>query len=174
MTESPYQSRLTDIGRAKDSNSLLGDSGLRFKYFVVGDGEGSLSLSSNRLQNEVWRGPVETIRLADAANGIVEISGHIPPDAGNFWIREMGLIDEDGDLVVITKTATTQRLDPSLLQLTEQPLIIRCKSVNPDDVQLIMDPTVIKASRAWTEERILPAYLMACVNAIEIDKIKHP
>ena len=160
MTDTRYQARLTHIGLAKDTNSLTGGNGLEFKYFVVGDGGGAYlnqeddslpDLAQNSLRNEVWRGPVEDSRLVDRDNGIVEITGHIPPEIGNFTIREMGLIDQDGDLVVVTRTAVTERLNPELLQITEQPLNIAVKSVNPRDVTLVMDPTRVKASRAYVD-----------------------
>jgi len=172
---SDYLMRLTDIGRAKDANSLLvGGSPLKFHEFAVGDGQASPNYAANSLQNEVWRGPVSQIEIADAGAGLVSVIGIIPPDEGGFYIRELGLFDDDGDMIALVKTAETERLNPEVGQVTEQLLKVQVQVVNASKVTLIMDPTIIHASREWVEQRILPAYLMACVNALEIDKIKYP
>lgn len=146
---SNYLIRLTDIGRAKDTNSLLpGNAPLDFFELAVGDGEAAPDYSANALQNEVWRGAVTGITPHPDQDGLLIITGVIPSDVGGFTIRELGFLDQDGDLIALVKTAEVERLDPAIGQLQEQHISCLTQVVNAAEVQLLIDPSIIYATKA--------------------------
>lgn len=100
-----YRTVITDKGTERIAAALLPDGEkLKITHFAVGDGNGSTptpDASQTALVHEVYRGEVSNIHIdVDDITRIV-VEGIIPANQGGFWMREIGLYDDQGELVVV-------------------------------------------------------------------------
>lgn len=102
---SSYKTIVTTKGAEYIAAALLPNGEkLKITHFAVGDGNGSTptpDANQTALVHEVYRGSVSNIYIdtEDATRIIVE--GIIPADQGGFWVREIGLYNTQGELVVV-------------------------------------------------------------------------
>lgn len=141
---------LTNIGKAKIANATILNQKVDFKTIVLGDGNGQYyepSEVQTQLRNEVWRGQVSSIRIDEHNPNWVLIESIVPPSTGGFMIREVGLLDESGDLLVISKYPETYK--PTADDGTVKDLIIQLilKVANASSITLKIDPTVVLATK---------------------------
>ncbi len=149
---------LTDVGKAKIANAVALQTTVQISEIAVGDGNGSYynpSESQTALVNEVWRGGVSRVDTdSNNANWII-VEAVIPPDQGNFYIREVGIFDSQGDLIAIGKYPETYK--PTFTSNNAgKDLVIRCilDVSNASAVELKIDPTTVIATVQSVEDRI--------------------
>ncbi|EES2447193.1 phage tail protein [Escherichia coli] len=79
---------------------------------AVGDGGGTLPTPDSkqtRLVHEVWRHTVNRVILDATHQNRIIAELVIPPETGGFWIREIGVFDEHGDLIAVGNTAESYK-----------------------------------------------------------------
>ena len=100
-----YKTVITDKGAERIAAALLpGGEKLRITHFAVGDGNGSTptpDVSQTALVHEVYRGEVSNIHIDVDDTTRIVVEGIIPASQGGFWVREIGLYDDQGELVVV-------------------------------------------------------------------------
>src|SRR5699024_3088851 len=100
-----YRTVITDKGAERIAAALLPDGEkLRITHFAVGDGNGSTptpDVSQTVLVHEVYRGEVSNIYIDVDDTTRIVVEGIIPAGQGGFWVREIGLYDDQGELVVV-------------------------------------------------------------------------
>lgn len=100
-----YKTVITDKGAERITAALLPDGEkLRITHFAVGDGNGSTptpDVSQTALVHEVYRGEVSNIHIDVDDTTRIVVEGIIPASQGGFWVREIGLYDDQGELVVV-------------------------------------------------------------------------
>lgn len=100
-----YKTVITDKGAERITAALLPDGEkLRITHFAVGDGNGSTptpDASQTVLVHEVYRGEVSNIHIDVDDTTRIVVEGIIPASQGGFWVREIGLYDDQGELVVV-------------------------------------------------------------------------
>lgn len=150
-----YYTVLTALGQPKVAASLLpGGAPLAITSLAFGDGGGAaVTPTENRasLINEVHRRPVTSVtRDPNNANWVV-VETVIPAEVGGWPIREVGLIDADGDLVGYGNFPDTYK--PVLLEGSGKELVVRIylEITSAAQVTLQIDPSVVMASRSWVE-----------------------
>ncbi|EGZ1034795.1 phage tail protein, partial [Escherichia coli] len=85
---------------------------VRLTHMAVGDGGGTLPTPDSkqtRLVHEVWRHTVSRIILDATHQNRIIAELVIPPETGGFWIREIGVFDEHGDLIAVGNTAESYK-----------------------------------------------------------------
>lgn len=101
---------LTAIGAAKLANAFATSTPLVITEFAIGDANGSAytpPIDSNdyvtqtELVNEVYRDNILQKAIDPADPTLVKIRCQIPSDEGGYTIREVGLFDDDGDMIAI-------------------------------------------------------------------------
>lgn len=153
MTQEFY-ALLTDIGAQKEAQALAGQTDFDLYEIAVGDGSGSYyepAASQTELKREVWRGLVENI---ETINNKLYCIGHIPPADGGFTIREMGIFDESGQLIVIAKVPETIKQVASSGSLKQTSLRVDLSMLNSAMATLIVDPSIIVASTEYVNNQI--------------------
>lgn len=143
MSDLKYYSVVTDIGRAQIANALLMETQIELTHMAVGDGNGSEVLpkgSETQLANEVYRGPVNY--LGKVANDPAQIIAKliILPNVGGFTVREAGLFDVDGNLIIYCSLPSMVK--PVLPEGTGMDLTVAIQALvgNAIDVVLKIDP----------------------------------
>lgn len=102
--EQKYGGIWTKKGIEKLASFINGGNPIHITESAFGDGNGTIPIpdtATTSLAHEVWRGKVTSITQKEGEHSqsvIVEVV--IPYNVGGFFIREWGLYDTDGDLVV--------------------------------------------------------------------------
>ena len=147
-----YYTLLTTIGQASIANAIALNQTVSLTHMAVGDGNGVPTVpkeSQTELVNEVYRAQINQL-TTDLDNPNYLIAEMIvPTNIGGWSVREVGLFDENENLIAIAKFPETYK--PKLEEGSGRDLVIRIilQVSNTDVVTLKVDPTVILASQAW-------------------------
>lgn len=148
-----YYTLLTDAGIAYETACKAAGIPIKLAQISVGDGNGAVynpDASAKALKREVWRGPLNAL-FQDEKNAnwlMAEVT--IPSDVGGWYVREAGLWTDTGILYAIVKYPESYK--PVLATSgSGKEFYIRSifETSNASIVTLLIDDTVVKATRAW-------------------------
>ena len=112
-TTRKFKTVITDTGAKKLAQAAAPDGKpVRLTHMAVGDGGGTLPTPDSkqtRLVHEVWRHTVNRVILDATHQNRIIAELVIPPETGRFWIREIGVFDEHGDLIAVGNTAESYK-----------------------------------------------------------------
>jgi len=157
---SQFYAILTNIGAAKQANADALGVPWTFAQMAIGDGNPNglenpphpmPTATQTALLNEWRRAPLNQLKV-DPNNAAVIIAEQIiPADVGGKWIREISLIDADGDTVAVANCPPTFK--PLLSQGSGRTQVVRLNLLvgNSSNVQLKIDPSAVVATREWVE-----------------------
>lgn len=154
MSEKFY-SLVTKIGQAQFANALALDQKVAFGTFAVGDGGGAVydpSEDQTDLKHEVWSGKITSLTIGENNPNELVVETYIPSNKGGFTIREFGIKDKDGNLLVVGKHPETYK--PIAADGTAKDITLRVILVisNASEVILKIDPSVQVATRQDLEK----------------------
>lgn len=154
---SQFMAILTNVGAAKLANANALGLPWKLTELGVGDANGTdpvPSATQTKLINERRRAPLNQL-IIDPVNPAVIIAEQvIPADVGGWWLREIGLYDEEGDLVAVSNCAPSFK--PLLDQGSGRTQIVRMNFVvsSITNVVLKIDPAIVLATRDYVERSI--------------------
>jgi len=160
MAES-YFTTLTNTGKAMFANSPVLGKSVSFSTLAVGDGNGSYTglelaamLQRTSLIHEVWRGSINHICVHETNSNWLVLEAFIPSDVGDFDIREVGILDPDGNLIAIGKYPLTYK--PKITQGASKDLYVKMILEVSDTaaVELKVDPAVVLATRQHVADEL--------------------
>lgn len=112
-TTRKFKTIITDTGAKKLAQAAAPDGNpVRLTHMAVGDGGGTLPTPDSKqthLVHEVWRHTVNRVILDATHQNRIIAELVIPPETGGFWIREIGVFDEHGDLIAVGNTAESYK-----------------------------------------------------------------
>lgn len=111
-TERTYKTLVTDIGKAKMALAALNGEKVNITEAAAGDGGGSYctpTAAQTKLVSEVWRGEIANKSINAESANMVDVKVSLPSDVGGWTVREIGLFDSAGDLIVIANTPDTEK-----------------------------------------------------------------
>ncbi|WP_288492107.1 phage tail protein [uncultured Pseudomonas sp.] len=155
-----YYAILTAIGEAKLANAAALNTTLKIAKMAVGDGGGVVptpSRSQTALVGEWYRAGLNTLAVDPSNTSQIIAELVIPEATGGNWIREMGLIDADGNLIAVANTPPSYK--PQLAEGSGRTQVLRMVLVvsSTSAVELKIDPAVILATRQYVDEAITVA-----------------
>ncbi len=147
---------LTNIGAAKLANATALGTRLEITHMAVGDGGGTLptpSPAQTQLVNEQRRAAINMLTIDPINTSQIIAEQVIPETEGGWWIREIGLLDKDGDLVAIANCAETYK--PQLQEGSGRTQTIRMILIvsSTAAVTLKIDPSVVLATRQYVDKK---------------------
>lgn len=151
---------LTAVGEAKQANADALGIPWKLTHLGVGDANGTEPIPDRlqtKLINERRRAPLNQLKI-DPANPAVLIAEQvIPEEVGGWWVREIGLYDEAGDLVAIANCAPSFK--PVLSQGSGRTQIVRMNFIvsSVGNIVLKIDPAVVLATREYVDSSIIAA-----------------
>ncbi|MCD9569431.1 phage tail protein [Pseudomonas protegens] len=159
-SNSQFFAILTAVGEAKQANATALGTPWTFKEMAIGDANGTDPIpnrTQTKLINEWRRAPVNQVRTDPANPNIIITEQVIPPDVGGRWIREIGLLDADGDLVAVANCAPSFK--PLLAQGTGKTQVIRMNFIVANTAQIVLkiDPAVVLATRQYVDDSLVAA-----------------
>lgn len=148
-----YYTLLTDAGIVYETACKAAGTPIKLSQISVGDGGGAVynpAATATALKREVWRGPLNAL-FQDEKNPswlLAEVT--IPPEVGGWYVREAGIWTDTGILYAIVKYP--ESFKPVLATSgSGKEFYIRSifETSNAELVTLLIDDTVVKATRAW-------------------------
>lgn len=151
---SQFMAILTAVGEAKQANATALGVDWNITQLGVGDANGT-EPQPNRAQtsliNERRRAPLNQLSVDPNNAAIIVAEQVIPESVGGWWIREIGLYDEDGDLVAVANCPPTFK--PELAQGSGRTQVVRLNLLvsSTQNITLKIDPSVVLATRAYCD-----------------------
>lgn len=135
-----YYAIVTSLGAAKFAALVASGQQLVLQDFAVGDGNGAAYdpvATQTALLRETYRGALNSLVVDPDNVEQVIIECLIPENSGGWHIRELGIFDEDGDMILIAKYPETYKPSPADGALLKQFTIKMIMQVgSPDNVTL--------------------------------------
>lgn len=171
---SQYMAMLTAVGEAKLANATALGVNLNITQLGVGDANGAEPMPSRTqtaLINERRRAPLNQLSIDPNNSAIIIAEQVIPEDIGGWWIREIGLYDEAGDLVAVSNCPPTFK--PELAQGSGRTQVVRLNILvsSTQNIQLKIDPSVVLATRKYVDDLTVRATLVDAETGTDNSKI---
>lgn len=152
-----YYTLVTNIGAARIAKATALGTVVNLSQMAVGDGGGqpiTPSDTATALTREVYRASLNMLEVDENNQKQVIAELLIPEEEGDFTIREVGLFDNNNNLIAIGSIADSYK--PRLSSGTASQQIIRMviQIDNTDAVGLKVDPAVVLATREYVEKLI--------------------
>lgn len=159
-----FLSLVTKIGKKKMTNAIALGKKVELTSFAVGDGNGGyyeISEEQTQLKRQVWEGPLSKVIVSETNQNEILAETYIPVDVGGFYIREAGLFDKDGDLIVIAKHPETYKPTGEFGAYKDLTIRIIIALTNAANVVLKVDPSIVVATQKDLQDLIdnLPSML---------------
>ncbi len=146
-----YGTMCTDVGNAAVANSVLAGTKVNFTQIAVGDANGTPYVpvsSMAALKHQVWSGPIgEVVIDPQQANRMI-LHGVLPSSVGGWVMREIGVLDDKGNLIAVGNTPEIPKEAITSGVIMEMDLCIYISVIDARGVNVIIDPTVVIASKA--------------------------
>ncbi|WP_205602301.1 phage tail protein [Janthinobacterium agaricidamnosum] len=158
-----YFAILTEVGEAKLANAIALGQTLKLKSLAVGDGNGMLPMpvrTQKALVHEVRRAGLNQLSIDPANASQIIVEQVLPEDVGGWWIREIGIYDEAGDLCAVANCPPSYK--PLMAEGSGRTQVVRIVLIvaSTAAIELKIDPSVILATRKYVDEQdiIVRAY----------------
>jgi phage-related tail fiber protein len=153
-----YYTLLTDIGLAKLANAQVLGTIVQWSEMAVGDGNGNPTTPTQAqtdLVRERYRAGINSLATDDANPNYLIAELVIPSATGGWTVHEVGIFDTDGDMVAVANFPATYK--PILSEGSGKELVIRIiiETSNAPSVELVIDPSIVLASRSWVVSNFL-------------------
>lgn len=152
--DNEFYTLLTDRGMAKIASALADKKQLHLQKMAVGDGGGQYyepTASQTKLRHEVWRGEMNTLTTAPNNPNWLIAELVLPEDVGGWYVREVGVFDDEGELIAIGKFPESYK--PLLPGGCGKQVCIRLimEVSNTTAVTLTVDPSIVLATRDYVD-----------------------
>ncbi|BDY37394.1 tail fiber protein [Escherichia coli] len=157
-TTRKFKTLITDMGAKKLAQAAAPDGKpVRLTHMAVGDGGGTLPTPDSkqtRLVHEVWRHTVNRVILDATHQNRIIAELVIPPETGGFWIREIGVFDEHGDLIAVGNTAESYK--PTVAEGSGRAQTFRTILTvsSTATVALTVDNTMVMATVDYVDDKL--------------------
>ena len=153
-----YYAILTNQGAARLANATMLGSKLNLTQMAVGDANGVLPTpdpAQTKLINQKRIAPLNLLSIDPNNQSQIIAEQIIPENEGGFWIREIGLYDDEGVLIAVANCPETYK--PQLQEGSGRTQTIRMILVvtNTEAITLKIDPSVVLATRKYVDDEVL-------------------
>ncbi|EHU6101272.1 phage tail protein [Escherichia coli] len=153
-----YYAILTNQGAERLANATMLGSKLNLTQMAVGDANGVLPTpdpAQTKLINQKRIAPLNLLSVDPNNQSQIIAEQIIPENEGGFWIREIGLYDDEGVLIAVANCPETYK--PQLQEGSGRTQTIRMILVvtNTEAITLKIDPSVVLATRKYVDDKVL-------------------
>lgn len=153
-----YFAILTNQGAARLANAAALGTRPNLTQMAVGDANGALPTpdpAQTKLINQKRIAPLNLLTVDPANTSQIIAEQIIPENEGGFWIREIGLYDDDGILIAVANCPETYK--PQLQEGSGRTQTIRMILIvsSTSAITLKIDPSVVLATRQYVDDRVI-------------------
>lgn len=156
-----YFALITNLGAAKLANAAALGTSLEITHMAVGDGGGvnapepTPDPAMKELLGEKRRAAINSLSIDPKNPNQIIVEQVIPETDGGFWIREIGVFDEDGTLIAYSNCAGSYK--PKMQEGSGKALVVRMLLIvtSTTAVTLKIDPSVVLATRQYVDEQLI-------------------
>ncbi|WP_410695839.1 phage tail protein [Citrobacter freundii] len=153
-----FKTIITSAGAEKLAAATVpGGKKVNITVMAVGDGGGTLTepnAGQTKLINEVWRHALNKISQDNRNSNYIVAELVIPPEVGGFWMRELGLYDDEGVLIAVANMAESYK--PELVEGSGRAqtcrMVIIVSSIA--SVELSIDSTMVMATQDYVDDKL--------------------
>lgn len=160
-----YIAKLTAAGAAKITAASAGGPVLSLTQIAVGDGGGNpvpppSDPAPASMVNIVYQTQINSLFISASDPTIMMAELVIPSGTGGFAIREIGIFDSTGTLCAYGNFPDTYK--PAVVDgaTCDMDTFVAIKVGSSDNVQLVIDTSIVIATRPWVVSTITAAYLI--------------
>lgn len=155
---SKYYAILTNQGAARLANATALGTKLNLTQMAVGDANGVLpnpDPAQTKLINQKRIAPLNLLSVDPNNTSQIIAEQIIPENEGGFWIREIGLYDDDGILIAVANCPETYK--PQLQEGSGRTQTIRMILIvsSTSAITLKIDPSVVLATRQYVDDKVI-------------------
>ena len=159
-----YFAILTNQGAARLANATALGTKLNLTQMAVGDANGTLPVpdpAQTRLINPKRTAPLNLLSVDPNNASQIIAEQIIPEDEGGYWIREIGLYDDEGVLIAVANCPETYK--PQLQEGSGRTQTIRMILIvsSTTAITLKIDPAVVLATRKYVDDKVIEVKLYA-------------
>lgn len=159
----PYQVIITNYGLARIANAASSGTPVNLTQISVGDGNGAETTplaTQTSLVHEVYRGSINSITTDPLSATTRNIDMLVPLAVGGWTIREVGVWDDQGQLVAVGNFPATYK--PTVGDGATNEMVIRIPLVvsSASIINVTINPSLISATQAWVLATITGALLI--------------
>ncbi len=153
-----YFAILTNQGAARLANAAALGTKLNLTQMAVGDANGTLPTpdpAQTKLINQKRIAPLNLLTVDPDNTSQIIAEQIIPENEGGFWIREIGLYDDDGILIAVANCPETYK--PQLQEGSGRTQTIRMILIvsSTSSITLKIDPSVVLATRKYVDDKVI-------------------
>ncbi|WP_288460615.1 phage tail protein [uncultured Enterobacter sp.] len=153
-----YLAILTNQGAARLANAAALGTRLNLTQMAVGDANGTLPTpdpAQTKLINQKRIAPLNLLTVDPANTSQIIAEQIIPESEGGFWIREIGLYDDEGILIAVANCPETYK--PQLQEGSGRTQTIRMILIvsSTSAITLKIDPSVVLATRQYVDDKVI-------------------
>ncbi|MDL4915704.1 MAG: phage tail protein [Enterobacterales bacterium endosymbiont of Blomia tropicalis] len=153
-----FYTLLTEIGAAKLASAAALGVPLKITQMAVGDGGGVLptpNAQQTKLVAEKRRADLNMLYIDPQNSSQIIAEQVIPETEGGWWIREVGLFDENGALIAVGNCPESYK--PQLAEGSGRTQTVRMVLItsSTDNITLKIDPAVVLATRKYVDDKVL-------------------
>lgn len=152
MADQTYKAIPTEVGLTKIQQAMWTQEKLELTTLAYGDGVLDISTMQTltALVNQLGTTDIDSA-VMDTEENVTWVSAVIGAQLPNGTIREVGLIDSDGDLCFIANTPDIVKTEVASGTLIDIPIEFGIKSSYADYIEIPFDPSSSYASREWVD-----------------------
>lgn len=152
-----YFAILTNYGAAQLANAVALGTQMNISKMAVGDGGGTLPVpdpTQTKLVRETRRAAVNQVSVDEKNPNFIIAEQVIPENEGGWFIREIGLFDDNGGLIAVGNAPETYK--PNLQEGSGRTQVIQMVLMvsSTQAITLKVDPSVVLATREYVTKSI--------------------
>lgn len=152
-----YFAILTNYGAAQLANAVALGTQMNISAMAVGDGGGTLPVpdpAQTKLIRETRRAAVNQVSIDEKNPNFIIAEQVIPENEGGWFIREIGLFDDNGGLIAVGNAPETYK--PNLQEGSGRTQVIQMVLMvsSTQAITLKIDPSVVLATREYVTKSI--------------------
>lgn len=152
-----YFTLLTNLGAQKIAAAMAANTTIDLTEIAIGDGNGAVpvpNITQTALVHEVFRTELSELKVDAVNTNQIIARAVIPASEGNFWVREVGIFDADGDLIAVGNYPETYKSILTQGAAKEIDLMVVFEVANTEVVQLVIDPSIVMASQEYVNGKV--------------------
>ena len=166
-----YFAILTNYGAAQLANAVALGTQMNISKMAVGDGGGTLPVpdpAQTKLVRETRRAAVDQVSIDEKNPNFIIAEQVIPENEGGWFIREIGLFDDNGGLIAVGNAPETYK--PNLQEGSGRTQVIQMVLMvsSTQAITLKVDPSVVLATREYVTKSIYAAIQVSEAKSAKI------